>query len=213
MGDLKEYRGSGVVVSFDGRRCIHAAECVGGLPEVFNPDAKPWIQPGKAVADRIVEVVARCPSGALSVRRDDGSDCLPVPSANEARISADGPIYISGDIEVCDADGNLVSRETRVALCRCGASKSKPYCDNSHRGIGFSDEGGCGETDGAAIGAGTLHLTVFPGGPVQVDGPLSVKDAFGDVAVTTKQCWLCRCGASKNKPFCDGSHKEAGFSG
>jgi CDGSH-type Zn-finger protein/uncharacterized Fe-S cluster protein YjdI len=213
MSDTKDYRGSGVVVSFDSRRCIHAAECVGGLPQVFNPDARPWIQPDKAAAERIIAVVARCPSGALSVRRDNGADCLPVPAANEARIVADGPIYITGDIEVCDADGKLLSKETRVALCRCGASQNKPFCDNSHRGIGFCDEGSCGETDTATLGAGTLHLTVLPGGPMQVDGPLVVKDAFGEVAATTMQCWLCRCGTSKNKPFCDGSHKEAGFSG
>ncbi len=92
MSDTSEYRGSGVVVSFDSRRCIHAAECVGGLPQVFNPDAKPWIQPDQAAADRIIAVIARCPSGALGVRRDDGADCLPVPDANEARIVADGPI-------------------------------------------------------------------------------------------------------------------------
>ncbi len=213
MSDIKEYLGSGVVVSFDSRRCIHAAECVGGLPQVFNPDATPWIQPDKAAADRIIEVVARCPTGALSVRRDDGAECLPVPGANEAHIGAEGPIYITGDIEVCDAAGKLLTKETRVALCRCGASRNKPFCDNSHRGAGFSDEGACGQTDSASIAAGTVRLTVFPGGPVQVDGPLTVKDAFGEVAVTTMQCWLCRCGASKNKPFCDGSHKEAGFSG
>lgn len=214
MSDPKEYRGSGVVVSFDSARCIHAAECVGGLPQVFNPDAKPWIQPDKAAADRIIAVVAKCPSGALAVHREDGTDCLPLPAANEARIAADGPIYITGDIEVCDGDGNLLSKETRVALCRCGASRNKPFCDNSHRGAGFVDEGSCGETETTpAATAGTLHLTVFPGGPVQVDGPLTIRDAFGDVAATTMQCWLCRCGASKNKPFCDGSHKEAGFSG
>lgn len=214
MSDGKEYRGSGVVVGFDSALCIHAAECVRGLPQVFNPEARPWIQPDKAAAQQIIDVVARCPSGALSVRREDGSAAIAAPGANAAHIVPDGPIYLSGEIEVCDADGKVLSTHTRLALCRCGASKNKPFCDNSHKGIAFRDDGACGQTDAAvATATGPIHVTVFTDGPAQVDGPLAVHDGFGDTAVTTMQCWLCRCGASKNKPFCDGSHKDAGFKG
>ena len=40
---LHRYEGRGVTVTYDAKRCIHAAECVHGLPGVFDPDAKPWI--------------------------------------------------------------------------------------------------------------------------------------------------------------------------
>ena len=214
MSETSEYRGSGLVVRYDVKRCIHAAECVKGLPQVFDPNAKPWVQPGKAAADQVIAVIGRCPTGALSVTKEDGQACEQTPVANEARLVADGPIYLHGDIEIYDGDGKLTGRETRVALCRCGASKNKPFCDNSHGGAGFRHDGSCGETDQVqALAAGKLKLTVFPGGPVQCDGPLSILDAFGEVAARTEQCWFCRCGGSANKPFCDGSHKTIGFTG
>ncbi|MCK7499489.1 MAG: (4Fe-4S)-binding protein [Comamonadaceae bacterium] len=149
MSETSEYRGSGLVVRYDVKRCIHAAECVKGLPQVFDPNAKPWVQPGKAAAGKVIAVIGRCPTGALSVTREDGEACEKTPAANEARLVADGPIYLHGDIEIYDGDGKLTGRETRVALCRCGASKNKPFCDNSHKGSGFRHDGSCGETDQA----------------------------------------------------------------
>lgn len=211
MSEVKIYRGPGVAVTFDARRCLHAGECVRGLPQVFNPETRPWIQADKASADQIAEVVARCPTGALKVQRDDSRQ-TPAPETNDATIVADGPVMISGQIEVCVGDGRVLATETRFALCRCGASKNKPFCDGSHSGIGFRDDGACSGEIGLES-QGPLKLTVFENGPVQCDGPFAIKDAFGEVAYRGTQCWLCRCGASKNKPFCDGSHKEAGFTG
>ncbi|MDP9796110.1 putative Fe-S cluster protein YjdI [Catenuloplanes nepalensis] len=65
----KSYRGSDITVTFDAGRCRHAAECVRGLPEVFDVSARPWITPDNAGADAVAEVVARCPSGALQYIR------------------------------------------------------------------------------------------------------------------------------------------------
>jgi CDGSH-type Zn-finger protein len=61
------------------------------------------------------------------------------------------------------------------------------------------------------VATGLLTLTLCTDGPVQCDGPVAIFDAFGEPAMTVQQAWLCRCGASKNKPFCDGSHKASGF--
>jgi uncharacterized Fe-S cluster protein YjdI len=65
----KTYTGASVDVSFDDELCEHAAECVRGLPSVFEPGRRPWIIPDNANADDVVAVVARCPSGALQIER------------------------------------------------------------------------------------------------------------------------------------------------
>jgi uncharacterized Fe-S cluster protein YjdI len=67
----RTYTGTTVDVSFDAALCEHAAECVRGLPAVFDVQQRPWIQPDGAPADDVVEVVGRCPSGALRIERDD----------------------------------------------------------------------------------------------------------------------------------------------
>jgi CDGSH-type Zn-finger protein/uncharacterized Fe-S cluster protein YjdI len=214
MGDVSEYRGSGLVVTYNVKRCIHAAECVKGLPEVFDPKAKPWVQPDKASTQRVIAVVLQCPSGALSTVREDGSAAEFAPAANEARLTADGPLYLRGNIEVYSGDGQLVARETRMALCRCGASQNKPYCDNSHVGAGFRHDGTCARPEVSEVGAGgPLKVTLLTDGPALIDGPLTVLDAFGETIYHGAQCWLCRCGGSGNKPFCDGTHKKIGFVG
>jgi uncharacterized Fe-S cluster protein YjdI len=67
----KNYRGPIVDVSFDGAVCQHAAECVRGMPSVFDTSLRPWINPAvadtTALADQLRNVVARCPSGALAM--------------------------------------------------------------------------------------------------------------------------------------------------
>ena len=123
---MKVYKGQGVSVRFNAARCTHAAKCVHGLPRVFDTQARPWIQPGKATADEVVAVVARCPTGALQASYDDGRNAEAMPARNELRMVADGPHHLRGDIEIRDGSGTALARETRVALCRCGASGNKP---------------------------------------------------------------------------------------
>ncbi len=60
----RPYTAPGVRVFYDRRRCLHLAECVRGLPQVFEVGKRPWIQPGNASAEHVAEVVRRCPSGA-----------------------------------------------------------------------------------------------------------------------------------------------------
>ncbi|TDE37692.1 (4Fe-4S)-binding protein [Actinomadura sp. 6K520] len=70
--EKKVYKGRSITVTFEAMRCLHAAECVRGLPEVFDTARRPWIRPDGAPADRLSEVVRRCPSGALQYRLADG---------------------------------------------------------------------------------------------------------------------------------------------
>jgi uncharacterized Fe-S cluster protein YjdI len=70
--EIREYEAAGIVVTWEARRCQHAAECVRGLPQVFDRDRRPWIHPGDAQVENIVNVIDRCPSFALGYRVDDG---------------------------------------------------------------------------------------------------------------------------------------------
>ena len=135
----KAYEAEGIVIRFEARRCIHAAECVHGLPTVFDADRRPWIAPDEASADEIVRVVERCPSGALTYeRRDGGPPEAPAPEAS-VRAAKDGPLYLAGDVTITDHEGTRLDVGSRVALCRCGASKNKPFCGSSHGEAGFTD--------------------------------------------------------------------------
>lgn len=134
----RAYTAPDVTVYYDARRCIHFAACVRGLPQVFNPDARPWIQAGAAPAVEVAEVVRRCPTGALHYVLRDGPAEQPEPATVDVREN--GPNFLRGDLTVSAPGGTV--RDTRVALCRCGASSNKPYCDGTHRQIGFQASGG-----------------------------------------------------------------------
>jgi len=137
----KDYTTRDLIVSYDASRCIHAAECVRGAPAVFDPAARPWIQPGNGSAEEIAAVVRRCPTGALTVRRVDGSPIETPDAANNLTVTPDGPLYLRGRV-VFEGGAHASQVEyMRVALCRCGQSKNKPLCDGSHKAAGFADPG------------------------------------------------------------------------
>ncbi len=207
------FDGEQVTVTWDGKRCIHVEACVHGLPRVFDPKRRPWIEPEHADADAVAEVVMRCPTGALHVERRDGGTAEPLPERNVVTVAADGPLYVRGDVTIVDPEGDVLLRDTRVALCRCGRSANKPLCDNSHLDA-FEDAGALGTSgkitaDEPPPGA-PLRVTARPNGPFVVEGPFTVTGADGQTGSGLKAS-LCRCGASKNKPFCDGTHKAIDF--
>ena len=137
-------------VSYDVRRCIHAEECVRGLPAVFDTARRPWILPSAASADEIASVIQRCPSGAFHFdRRDGGRSEAPQPSTTIVP-TAGGPLYVGGLVQLRSADGQPVFEDVRMALCRCGQSKSKPLCDNSHIAANFDDAGAVPESGASA---------------------------------------------------------------
>ena len=135
----KAYRAEGITVYFDSARCIHAAECVRGLPEVFEQGRRPWILADRARPEVIAEVVRQCPSGALHAELTDGEAEVP-NSLTVIHPLRDGPLLVRGDVMVVTPAGPL--RETRALLCRCGSSGNKPFCDGSHLRTGWRENDG-----------------------------------------------------------------------
>jgi CDGSH-type Zn-finger protein/uncharacterized Fe-S cluster protein YjdI len=212
---IREYEGQDIVVRYDVRRCIHAAECVRGLPQVFNTKARPWVQPDAATPDQVAAVVMRCPTGALHFERKDGGPDEPVPDANAVTVAANGPLHVRGSIEIVAPDGTVILEDTRVSLCRCGASGNKPFCDNRHLEIGFAAAGALGEsglrTDEPDSDDQNLQIVPSANGPLLVSGRVELRGGDGQISLRGNRAALCRCGASGNKPFCDGSHRRVGF--
>jgi CDGSH-type Zn-finger protein/uncharacterized Fe-S cluster protein YjdI len=211
---LHAFEGHDIRVTWSKARCIHAAECVRGLPRVFRPGERPWVSPEAGSAEGIAEVVMRCPTGALHFERTDGGPAEVPPARNTVEPTRGGPLVVRGDLEILRADGTLLLRDTRVALCRCGHSRNKPFCDGSHRETGFDDrgevfEGGVKPGD-AEFRDPHLRITPSADGPLLLAGPVTVRSADGRVALEGGKASLCRCGQSRNKPFCDGSHRGAG---
>ncbi|MFI8323963.1 (4Fe-4S)-binding protein [Streptomyces sp. NPDC085529] len=126
---LKEYDGEGITVTFEPRRCLHAAECVHGLPEVFDLSRRPWVLPDAAVPERVAEVIRRCPSGALQYRPAAGGAAEEPDAPTRVRRNPSGQLVVRGDLLVAGEQG--VRHESRVLLCGCGASGNQPYCDHS----------------------------------------------------------------------------------
>lgn len=206
------YTGEHADVTYSLRRCIHAKECVTRLSTVFNLDQRPWIQVGATDGDILADTVERCPSGALHHLRKDGGTAEAVPDTNRITLWADGPIQVSGDLRITGFEV-AVENETRATLCRCGASQNKPFCDNSHTTIGF--KAGPASSQQAnpepIIEGGTLHIDAEARGPLRIKGNLRILDADGTEIFAGGTVALCRCGASSNKPFCDGTHLTNGF--
>lgn len=207
----RRYTGAQIDVRYDTKKCIHAAECVRGLPAVFDTNARPWIQPDNADADAVAAVIARCPSGALHFERKDSGAAEPTPTENRVAPQQDGPLYVHGDIHVQDANGNEVLHDTRMALCRCGLSSNKPFCDNSHKNGQFrADTTFTARPLGQPDGATSLTIRPKPNGPLALQGLFTLEDGQG-TTLEGHACSLCRCGGSHTKPFCDGTHAKIGF--
>lgn len=214
---IHTYEKDDLVIRYDVNRCIHAAECVKGLQQVFDPQKRPWIQPEHADAESIISIVQRCPTGALHTALKSESDTEAPPPRNTISIVPDGPVYIRGNIELQDADGEVLLKDTRMAVCRCGQSANKPLCDNSHLEDDFTAaaafESDSLQEDITAEADGKLILKALENGPILVQGSYQIYSDVTQPVNCSKNVALCRCGGSSNKPFCDGTHKEIGFRG
>ena len=214
MSDKKttHYEGKDATVTWEGSLCIHVGECGRAKNELFVGGRQPWCQPDVSDADEIRDVMQRCPSGALTVEFADGSVAEVAADENTVQVAYNGPLFVRGDLEIDGAPEDMPGLKFRAALCRCGQSKNKPFCDNSHEEAGFKDYGAVGELgDSAAGDGGTLEVSFADNGPIIVKGNLSIVASSGRNAWRGTKAALCRCGASKNKPFCDGAHKKIGF--
>ncbi len=205
----KTYEGDKINITFDGRKCIHSRACVLTLPQVFRTNTRgEWIQPNAADAEEVVALARICPSGAITYKRRDGKPDEAPPEVNTIHIRENGPYVVRADIRV---RGESVGM--RATLCRCGESQTKPYCDGAHVEAAFVATGELTSKSSEPLTerGGTLDVTPMKDGPLKVEGNLEICCGSGHTIAHTKQTFLCRCGHSKNKPFCDGSHQAAGF--
>ncbi len=139
---VKEYSNGEVTVVWKPGLCMHSAICFKGLPEVFDPRSRPWINMGETESQRIVEQVKKCPSGALSYYFSEESAGPGQPPAGEeeeriVEVLPNGPLMVHGLLTVKHPDGSATRKEKKTAFCRCGGSGNKPFCDGTHRKIGF----------------------------------------------------------------------------
>jgi CDGSH-type Zn-finger protein/uncharacterized Fe-S cluster protein YjdI len=200
--------GRHLTLVYEGKRCIHARFCVTGAPSVFLANVKgPWIQPDGIDTARLVEIAHACPSGAIRYQRHDGGPEEAAPPVNLLAVREGGPYAVRGELTVAG------EAQFRATLCRCGASKNKPYCDGSHREVAFAASGEPPTSSDAMLPVRNGPLSIEPelDGPLQVRGNLEVTSGTGRVVARLTQARLCRCGGSSNKPFCDGTHARIGF--
>lgn len=144
-GPRRVYANDAIEVHWEPKLCIHARNCVRGLPLGFDPQRRPWIDVDAAQADEIADVIRTCPTGALHFRRLDGGVQEEPQDDTTVEPQPNGPLFVRGRIKIVDGEGRLIREDTRVALCRCGASENMPFCDGSHKRIGFRTHKGAAE--------------------------------------------------------------------
>jgi len=134
---MKEYKKEDLTVVWDSKKCIHSAICAKGLPSVFKPKDRPWVQTENASKEEIKEVVSKCPSGALSFYIGDKKENIMSEETTKVQVKENGPLLVAGDLVVTNSEGTEEQKTRMTAFCRCGASANKPYCDGAHNNIGF----------------------------------------------------------------------------
>lgn len=208
---IETVRGKKILIRFEGKRCIHSRQCVLGRPDVFVPNAEgEWIHPDAVPVDAVVAIAQQCPSGAIRYERLDGEPNELPPGVNTIRVRENGPLAVYADVRIGGADLG-----PRVTLCRCGASKNKPFCDGAHAAASFAATGEPASQESAPLDRrdGLLEVTATKDGPLEVAGNLEIVSGTGRTLLRTQKTWLCRCGQSAKKPYCDGTHRKVGFKG
>jgi CDGSH-type Zn-finger protein/uncharacterized Fe-S cluster protein YjdI len=198
-----------ITIRFDTGRCIHSRSCVLNAPRVFLANVQgPWLHPEAESVEHLVQVAHACPSGAITYERhDEGAPEAP-PEVNVINIRQNGPYAFHASIDIEDSEQCF-----RATLCRCGQSKNKPFCDNSHIKAGFDASGEPATVDSELLEerGGRLQVTPLKDGPLKVRGAMEICSGTGRTVIRSLQATLCRCGGSANKPFCDGTHARIGF--
>jgi uncharacterized Fe-S cluster protein YjdI len=145
---VKQHSNGEITVYWKQDLCIHSANCLLRLPEVFNTKKKPWINVHASSSKDIMKAVDSCPSRALTYMKSPKfitskprAVAKMKPKFARIQILKNGPALVTGNFIVRDAKKKKVKIDSEVvALCRCGGSKKKPFCDGSHQAIGFADD-------------------------------------------------------------------------
>ncbi|MFW5877591.1 MAG: CDGSH iron-sulfur domain-containing protein [bacterium] len=161
----RQYTNGEITVFWKPARCIHATTCFRELLDVYNPRKRPWVNMNGASTEKIIEVTDKCPTQAIywkfnkdltetekagnykgqgaeeevnpeTLHEDNGKK----EAEASLTIMPNGPVLIEGDFKVIDSDGKEVKTMVMTSFCRCGHSKNQPFCDGTHRVVGFKDE-------------------------------------------------------------------------
>ena len=157
--DDREYTNDEITLYWKPAKCVHATTCYRELIEVFNPRKRPWVNMQGAPTARIIEMIDKCPTEALTYKwNDESKNKSFINQKNERlikenkltveqkvspvtiQVMRDGPLVVQGSFEVYDDKNNKLKTMSMVSFCRCGASNNIPFCDGFHRKIGFSSE-------------------------------------------------------------------------
>jgi uncharacterized Fe-S cluster protein YjdI len=154
----REYSNGEITVFWKPSKCIHATTCFRELIDVYNPRKRPWVNMNGASTERIIEVTDKCPTQAIYWKYNKDLDYVPgsVQSTEEelnpltvkeskseenaAKITLmkNGPMLVEGNFKIISAEGDELKPMIITSFCRCGNSKAQPYCDGTHRQVGFS---------------------------------------------------------------------------
>ncbi|HWP97269.1 MAG TPA: (4Fe-4S)-binding protein [Syntrophomonadaceae bacterium] len=151
---VKEYRTDDLIVYWNAKLCAHPGFCWRGLPRVFKPQERPWVDMRAASAEQIIKTVDTCPTGALRYELPEGSKVDPQtaqgpgwvnykkgePSLAKIRVIKNGPLLIEGLSQIFNSQGKLIKEYHQFMLCRCGMSNNKPFCDGAHVSKGWKAE-------------------------------------------------------------------------
>lgn len=142
----REYHTGELTIFWYPKQCSHAGKCWGSLPQVFDVDKQPWIDPTQATTEEIIKAIDKCPSDALKYKVKEGAKIDPSlangPGSCDYKVVAtemmtikmvkNGPLLVKGAAKILDPDGNLIRESNHIVLCACGKSDNKPFCDGSH---------------------------------------------------------------------------------
>ena len=184
---VETVRGTKVTIHFEAQKCVHSRNCVLGRPDVFVPNVQgEWIHPDRATPDEVAALAANCPSGAIRYERHDGVANEQAPLVNTVRVRENGPLTFSAVLLVA-ADAETY----RAALCRCGASAHKPYCDGSHTTVGFAASGEplTIESQPLAKRDGVLTVDPTPNGPLKLTGSVELVSGTGCTINRTREAF------------------------
>jgi CDGSH-type Zn-finger protein len=158
--------------------------------------------------EHLIGVAHNCPSGAIQYERKNGLPSESAPAVNQLKVRENGPYAIHADIVLAGTSDGF-----RATLCRCGQSQNKPWCDGAHVTAQFaaSGEPKTGSVEALAVRDGALNIAPKQNGPLSITGNLEIFAGTGRTIARVTETKSCRCGQSKNKPFCDLSHLAAGF--
>ena len=134
----KHYKNDEITIVWQPHLCVHSTLCFRGLPNVFDPRKRPWVTPEHSDSETIMKQIDACPSRALTYfKESENQENVEVTNEIIVEPTKNGPLMVYGNISIKDSGVNLTKNHKVTALCRCGASENKPFCDGSHVKINF----------------------------------------------------------------------------